>query len=152
MKEPGYIHIQGTDKTPEIDLNPSTGEILMAGRSIPENATKTYEPVFEWVKEYIRTARPVTNLRLNLDYFNTSTTICLAKIVKKLASINKPDYVLFIHLYFHIDEFDEMENEDLRDQLSPVTDMIADATVSIGIKIYGVDEKGIIIKENMVLM
>jgi len=152
MKEIKYIHIQGSAKTPEIDLNPVTGEILLAGRSIPENATQTYEPVFQWVLEYVKAPRPISNLRLNLDYFNTSTTLWLAKIVKKLASINKPDYILFIHLYFHIDEFDEMENEDIREQLSPITDMIIDASLSIGIKIYGVDEKGSIIKENMVLI
>jgi hypothetical protein len=45
-----------------------------------------------------------------------------------------------------------MEVEDLKDALSPVIDMIGSPTVSLGIKIYGTDENGEILKESMVLI
>ena len=57
-----------------------------------------------------------------------------------------------IHLYFNIDEFDSMDVEDLKDALSPFLDMIGTPTISLGIKIYGTDDKGEIIKESMVLI
>ena len=57
-----------------------------------------------------------------------------------------------IHLYFNIEEFDNMEAEDLKDDLNPIIDMIGVPTVSLGIKIYGTDEKGEILKESMVLI
>jgi hypothetical protein len=57
-----------------------------------------------------------------------------------------------IHLYFNIEEFDSMEVEDLKENLSPVIDMIGTPVVSFGIKIYATDENGEILKESTVLI
>jgi len=59
---------------------------------------------------------------------------------------------LMIHLYFNIEDYDNMEAEDLKDELHPIIHMIGVPTVSLGIKIYGTDDKGEIIKESMVLI
>ncbi len=144
--------IEPTAKTPQIDFNYLTGELILSGRSIPENAAELYENVLKWVLEYIKNPRHTTNLRFNLEYFNTSSSIWLAKIVKALCSIKDGEYVLIIHLYFNIEEFDSMEVEDLKDALSPIIDMIGTPTISLGIKIYGTDDKGAILKESMVLI
>jgi hypothetical protein len=45
-----------------------------------------------------------------------------------------------------------MDDEDHKDALSPIIDMIGTPSVSIGIKIYGTDDKGAIIKESIVLI
>jgi hypothetical protein len=152
MKELKNIFIDSTEKTPQIDFNYFTGELILAGKSIPENATEIYEPLFHWVNEYVKKAKPMTNLRLNLEYFNTASSIWLAKIVKCLSKIEIPDSVLFVHLYFGIEEFDNMDVEDIKDTLSHVVDIINTSKISIGIKLYGTDEKGVIIKESMVLI
>lgn len=124
----------------------------MSGRSIPENAATLYEKVLSWVTQYVENPRKTTNLRLNLEYFNTASSIWLAKIVKVLCSIKGSESILMIHLYFNIEEFDEMEEEDLKDVLSPVIDMVGTPTASLGIKIYGTDDNGGILKESMVLI
>ncbi len=152
MKELKNIFVEATPKTPQIDCNHLTGELILSGRSIPENATDIYEPVLNWVSEYINNPRHTTNLRLNLEYFNTASSIWLAKIVKALGKIKDPDNVLFVHLYFNIEEFDNMEAEDLKDALGPVVDIISSANISVGVKIYGTDDKGEILKETMVLL
>jgi len=146
------IYIEPSGKTPQIDLNHHTGELILSGRSIPENAAESYENILHWVTEYAANPRQTTNLRFNLEYFNTASSIWLAKIVKVLCSISKPEATLMIHLYFHIEEFDSMDIEDLKDALSPIIDMIGIPSVSLGIKIYGTDEKGEILKESMVLI
>jgi hypothetical protein len=146
------VFIEPTSKTPQIDLNHLTGELILSGRSIPENAADLYEQTLKWVNQYVVNPRHTTNLRLNLEYFNTSSSIWLAKIVKSLCSIKQPECTLIIHLYFNIEEFDSMEVEDLKDALSPVIDMIGTPTVSLGIKIYGTDDNGEILKESMVLI
>jgi hypothetical protein len=152
MKDLKKIFIEPTEKTPQVDFNFLTGELILSGRSIPENATEVYEPIFKLVCEYVSIARNTTNLRLNLEYFNTATSIWLAKIVKSLSRIENPDAVLIIHLYFGIEEFDNMDIEDIKDTLSHVVDIIDNSTISIGIKLYGTDKKGGIIKESMVLI
>jgi len=146
------LYLDPTNKTPEIDLNQFTGELILAGRSIPENAAKLYENLLKWVTQYSLNPRQTTNLRLNLEYFNTASTIWIAKMIKALCGIKKPEATLMIHLYFEIEEFENMEEDDLRDTLSPIIDMIGATTVNLGIKIYGTDEKGEIIKESMVLL
>jgi hypothetical protein len=144
--------MEPTVKTPQIDFNHLTGELILAGRSIPENAIELYENVYMWVLEYVKAPRLTTNLRFNLEYFNTSSSIWLAKMVKALCGIKKDDFTLFIHLYFNIEEFDNMEIDDLKDALSPIIDMIGNPTVNLGIKIYGTDDKGEVLKESMVLI
>jgi hypothetical protein len=152
MREYNNLLIEPTSKTPQIDFNNLTGDLILSGRSIPENATELYEPLFLWVNEYVKKAKPVTNLRLNLEYFNTASSIWLAKIVKSLSRIKDRESVLLIHLYFNIEEYDSMETEDIRDALSPVIDIIHTSTISIGVKIYGTDDKGDILKESSVLI
>lgn len=152
MAELKNIYIEATSKTPQIDLNHFTGELILSGRSIPENALDLYDQVLKWVTQYAKDPKHTTNLRLNLEYFNTASSIWLAKIVKVLCAIKEPEATLIIHLYFNIEEFDSMEVEDLKDALSPIIDMIGTPAVSLGIKIYGSDENGEILKESMVLI
>ena len=151
MKEIQSLNIEETPKTPQIELNPFTGDFIFSGRSIPENAAKVYEPILNWMAEYILNARPTTNIRLNLEYFNTSSSLWLAKILKVLVKINNPDYVLIIHLYLPLDEFDDMrEFEDIKDVFFPIADIFQFAIPSIGIKLYGTNEEEEVVKDKMV--
>jgi hypothetical protein len=146
------IFIEPGIKTPQIDFNNLSGELIMSGKSIPENAALIYETLLQWVIEYIKNPRPTTNLRINLEYFNTSSAIWISKIVATLASIEGNDCTLIIHLYFNIEDFDSMEADDIKDELHPIINMIGFPTISVGIKIYGTDDKGEILKESMVLL
>lgn len=146
------IFIEPGIKTPQIDFNNLSGELILSGKSIPENTALIYESLLLWVKEYIKNPRPLTNLRLNLEYFNTSSAIWISKIVATLASIEGNDCTLIIHLYFNIEDFDSMEADDIKDELHPIINMIGFPTISVGIKIYGTDDKGEILKESMVLL
>jgi hypothetical protein len=139
-------------KTPQIDFNQFTGDLILSGKSIPENAAGLYENALKWVIEYIKNPKHKTNLHINLEYFNTSSAIWIAKIVKALCSIKDSAYTLMIHLYFNIEEFENMDVEDLKDELSPIIDIIGTPTINLGIKIYGTDEKGEVLKESMVLL
>ena len=145
--------IEPTPKTPQIDLNQFSGELILSGKSIPENAAKIYQPVLDWVTEYVLKARPITNLRLNLEYFNTASMMWLSRILKVLKKINDPEYILYVHLYMPVEEYDEMNNiEDIRDALIPVRDILQDATPCIGIKLYGTNNNSEIIKDALVFI
>ncbi len=137
--------LEQTPKTPQIDLNQISGELILSGRSIPENAAKIYEPVLNWVREYVMKAKPITNLRLNLEYFNTSSMMWLSRILGVLKKINDPEYILYVHLYMPVEEYDEMNDiEDIKDALLPVRDILQDATPCVGIKLYGTDNSEVI--------
>lgn len=152
MNELKRIMIDGTAKAPFIDFNPLNGELILSGKSIPENAAKIYEPLISWATEYIKNPRPTTNFRINLEYYNTSSYIWFAKIIKVLGKITNEDYILFIHKYFDIEDFEDMELEEIRESVGQLVDNIGHTTISIGVKAYGVDEKGKIVKESMILI
>jgi hypothetical protein len=145
--------IEQTPKTPQIELNQFTGDLIFSGKSIPENAAKIYEPALNWVKEYIQIANPTTNLRLNLEYYNTATAIWLTKIIKVLIRINNPDYTLIVHLYLPIEDFDEINDfDDIKDAFIPISNIDNSTIPCIGIKIYGTDDTGEIIKDTLVFI
>ena len=146
------LFTESTLKTPQVDFNSMTGDLILSGKSIPENASRIYEPVHDWVREYIKHPKNTTNLRLNLEYFNTATSIWIAKIMRTLAEIDDPDKILMIHLYFDIEDFDDMETEELKDIIQPIADVIHKSKISIGAKLYGVDGNGEIIKRSTILI
>ncbi|MCE5346774.1 MAG: DUF1987 domain-containing protein [Bacteroidales bacterium] len=143
--------IEQTPKTPLIDLNQFSGNLIFSGKSIPENAAKVFEPVLNWVTEYIQNARQTTNLRFDLEYCNTSSLIWLTKILKVLIRIDKPDFALIVHLYLPIEDLNEMDDfDDIKDIFIALSNIIPDAIPSIGIKLYGKNLKGEIIENHMV--
>jgi hypothetical protein len=145
--------IEQTPKSPLVDLNAFSGELIFYGRSIPENAAKVYEPAFNWVNEYIEHAKPTTNIRLNLEYFNTASSLWLARIFKVLIRISEPDYVLIVHLYLPVEDFDDVkEFEDIKDIFFPISDIFHGSSISIGIKLYGIDDKGDVIKDTLLFV
>jgi hypothetical protein len=146
------IYIDSSAKTPLIDLNFQTGELILSGKSIPENPAKVYQQLIDWVKEYSKTPRVITNLRLNFEYFNTTSVIWIAKAIKILSTIKNPDSTLIIHIYVSMDDIVSMEGEELRDAISPIIEIIEHPSLNVGIKLYGTGDNGEILKETMILI
>jgi len=149
MKE---LFIEATSKTPQIDFNHLSGELVLFGKSIPENAAKVYEPLLDWINEYIKSPCHITNLRLHLDYFNSASMLWHAKMIKALGRIKKEDSVFFIHVYFDMDDFENMDTQELKELVSSLVDNIGEVTLSIGVKFYGTDNDGKVVKETTILI
>ena len=152
MSEIKHIIIDGDMKSPHIDFNNLTGDLILSGRSIPENAAKVYEPILLWILEYIKAPKKVTNFRLNLDYFNSASTIWISKLIRALGKIEQEDSVLFIHLYFDTEDYAEMDSEDLRQIIVSLTGNVGDLLISIGVKVYSTDSNGKILEESTILL
>jgi hypothetical protein len=145
------IFIEAGHNTPEVNFNSSTGKLALTGKSIPENATRIFSPLIDWIREYVKNPQERTNLHLDLEYFNTASSIWFAKMYKELSMIDNHERLLIIHLYFNLEDYDEMDEPDLAEIISPVTDVLKTASVSIGVKIYGKDDSDTIIKERLIL-
>ncbi len=152
MEELKNLVIDKTAKTPRIELIHGSGEISFSGKSLPENATRIYEPVLNWVNEYIVMPRPVTNLRLNMEYYNTSSMLWISKIIKSLSRINNPDYRLMVHIYIPVEEYDDLrDSEDMRDSFNPLTDILQNSIPEVSMKLYATDEASKVIRDAVVL-
>lgn len=149
MKE---LFIEGTAKTPEVDFNHLSGELVLVGKSIPENAAKVYEPLLDWINEYIKSPCHITNFRLHLEYFNSASMLWHAKMIKALGRIKKEDSILFINVYFDLDDFENMDTHELKEMVGSLVDNIGEITVSIGVKVFGTGTDGKIVKETTILI
>ena len=99
-------------KTPHILLQPD-GFLEIKGKSIPENSAEFYHPVYEWLDKYATQPKAKTEIKIQLEYFNTSSSKCLLDIFRRLEALNKSgkSEVKVIWLYEEEDE-DMMEAGD----------------------------------------
>lgn len=81
------LRIKGTEDTPEIVFDMGTNEFSITGRSLPEDASEFYAPVLNWMKWYLELPNPSTELRLYLDYFNSSS---VKQILNLLMLLEEP--------------------------------------------------------------
>ena len=47
----GDFILEGSAKTPVVELK-SSGDLLLKGRSIPENSIEFYKPIIDWIDSY----------------------------------------------------------------------------------------------------
>ncbi len=100
------IKLEGTPKTPTVEFNSETGELLLKGRSIPENSIEFYKPLIDWIENYSASAVSNTILNVQLEYFNTSSSKCLLDVFKKLERVSNP---VTINWYYEEDDEDMLE-------------------------------------------
>ena len=103
------LKIEGTPKTPTIEFNSKSGYILIKGRSIPENSVQFYKPLIAALEDYNKDPQPNTNVDIQLDYFNTSSSKCILDILRKLEKLHKTGKSVVVNWYYEEDDEDMME-------------------------------------------
>jgi hypothetical protein len=93
------LEIQPTNDTPKVHCD-MQGEIIMSGRSLPENPIKLYEPIFDWAKQFEKEA---ILLNFRLEYFNTASSKQIFNLIKIF--IENPK-VKDVHVKWHYEEGD----------------------------------------------
>lgn len=78
-----------TPRTPHISFDPSSGNFEIKGKSVPENPIGFYSPVISWLEKYMESPASLTTIKVQLEYFNTSSSKYLVDILKKLDFIYK---------------------------------------------------------------
>lgn len=112
LQKPFFLE-RRTD-TPQVEWCPQEGILKMTGRSLPENAEAFYKPVLDWIKEYIPTAAEKTILRVELEYFNSSSVKQLLSILIKLEDLRMMGKeVEVVWVYNQDDELMEMKGREL---------------------------------------
>lgn len=103
------IIIEGTPKTPTVNFDAVNRKVEIKGRSIPENSIEFYKPLVDWLENYGATSPPATEVNIQLEYFNTSSSKCILDIFKKLESIAKSGCEIIINWYYEEDDEDMLE-------------------------------------------
>ena len=105
------LSLQGSPKTPTVELNAESGVIEIKGRSIPENSIDFYRPVVEWLDQYAESPADETVVNIQLEYFNTSSSKCILDVFKKLETVYKKngEKGVVINWYYEEDDEDMLE-------------------------------------------
>ncbi|UKN01610.1 DUF1987 domain-containing protein [Paracrocinitomix mangrovi] len=80
--------IEATEDTPSIDFDPGTNNLKISGRSLPEDVTKFYQPVLDWLDELEASSGNDCTLHVGLEYFNTASSKLILDILMKLEDIH----------------------------------------------------------------
>ena len=119
------IVISGTNKTPEVNFEASTGKLEISGRSIPENSYQFYEPLLTWLDQYSNAPQKHTSLTFRLDYFNTSSSMYILGILKKLEKLHLAGNQTDVKWFYDSDDEDMLQTgEDLKQIVKLPIDMV----------------------------
>jgi hypothetical protein len=79
------LYIEQTKATPEIDLNPTLNLLKVKGQSYPENAFKFYEPIFNWIDEFLLQSigAIAIEIQFEMPYINSSSSKCIMMMLEK---------------------------------------------------------------------
>lgn len=100
--------IDSTDKTPLINFDPTSGKFEISGKSIPHDAESFYQPILEWMEQYVVSTEKRTDVVLNLEYFNISSSKRILFILYKLNELVDKNKEVSVKWYY-ADSDDDMK-------------------------------------------
>jgi len=103
------IFIEGTPKTPTVNFNSEAGIFEIKGRSIPENSIEFYKPLVDWLDKYASSPLDKTEVNIQLEYFNTSSSKCILDVFKKLEKVTQTNKEIVINWHYEEDDEDMLE-------------------------------------------
>ena len=97
--------IEPTNYTPKVELDPQSGILFLEGKSLPENVLSFYQPIIDWIENYIVEAKNETKVICNLDYINTTSSKLILDILIRLKKLETQGKSAKVE--WHYDEDDE---------------------------------------------
>jgi hypothetical protein len=109
------IVIEPTEHSAKVNFNIS-GQLLLEGRSLPENVAEFYNPLVDFVNNLEADA---VTFNVNLDYFNTATSKKLLELMKHLDDNNKIGSVL-VNWHFEDGDDESVEMAEIYEEKCPI--------------------------------
>jgi len=103
---PETFYVEKTQSTPEVKLDKDNGTMEFSGRSLPENVKEFYNPIIEWIDNYLKEPQDSTKVVFNFEYFNTASSKMILDIIEKLKDLH--DNTNLSVDWYYIEEDDDM--------------------------------------------
>lgn len=103
------LRIPSTIKTPEVLFDPTNQVFEIKGKSIPDDAEEFYSNILTWFEDYV--ANPVDNtvLKIDLEYFNISSSKRLLFLLYKLNELKAKNKVVRVQWLYNEEDEDMFE-------------------------------------------
>ena len=101
--------IEETTKTPFIQFDTSKGELEIIGKAIPSDAENFWEPILESFENYCLHPAEKTHVKINLEYFNISSSKRLLFLLYKMNELVERGVDVTIDWHYREDDEDMYE-------------------------------------------
>ncbi len=103
------IVLEPTNETPKVVLDKENNIFEFSGNSLPEDVTTFYNPILCWFDEYANSPNDKTQVIFNFEYYNTSSSKMILKLLEKFRDIHRQGYDFEVHWHFMEDDEDMIE-------------------------------------------
>ncbi len=87
-------------QTPTIHFSHKTGVMVIKGRSIPDNPEAFWGGIVTWFDKYMADPHPQTEFRIDLEYFNISSSKRILFLLYKLNEITERGLSAKVQWYY----------------------------------------------------
>lgn len=112
------LKIQGTEDSPQINLDPAENMLEISGRSLPEDVNTFYEPILSWIEEYAKDPLENTVFNFKLTYFNTASSKVILDILTQFEEMIEEGRQVLVRWHF------PDEDEDMQEAGEEYADMV----------------------------
>jgi hypothetical protein len=102
------VKILPTKSSPEVILNPD-GIIKIRGRSIQEDVAEFFEPVDDWITEYVKEPADITCVDVMLEYFNSASARVFITLFQKITWVTLRHKKFIFNWYYEDGDEDILE-------------------------------------------
>ena len=103
------IKIEPKDLLPGVILNKNSNTFRMYGTSCPMETEEFYEPIINWMNNYLRNPLSETVFEIFFSYFDTSSSKYLLHIFYKLEDLQDAGYDVHVKWFYAEDDDDMLE-------------------------------------------
>jgi hypothetical protein len=103
------LSILGTAQTPLILFNPLIGNMEIKGRSIPDAPDDFWLPILNWFESYLIQPAPKTTFKIDLEYFNISSSKRILFLLYKLNELAERGLDVCVEWHYKAEDEDMFE-------------------------------------------
>jgi len=98
--------IDASSSTPEVLMQAENNICRISGNCYPESPELFFQPVLEWLQEYLLSCKNINEIPLHFEfnYYNTSTSKVIAKLFRMIQDSPNSNKV---NIFWHYDETDK---------------------------------------------
>lgn len=97
------LNFTATPSTPAVSARAAEGVMEMRGDSYPENSLEFFQPVVDWISEYLESTQEPLALQLRLLYLNTSSVKAMMDIFDILEAAHADGRGVSVRWYYDRD-------------------------------------------------
>jgi hypothetical protein len=100
------LSIQETKDSPSVILDKERGIFEIAGKFLHEDVMKIFDPVYNWLDQYISDPNPETVFDFKLNYFNTAASKGILDLMMRLKDIEDDGNKVLIQWFYPEEDTD----------------------------------------------